>query len=129
MSMWKLVEGMIPLDELVPRIQSADVGIVPILFDDFTKYMLPVKLLEYVALKKPVICSRTKTIEAYFDDSMVQYFSPGSIDELTNSIYSLYKDAHRRAELSANADKFNQEYNWVSQKQTYYLLIDNLIKE
>ena len=122
-------KGMIPLDELVPKIQAADVGIVPILYDDFTKYMLPVKLLEYVALKKPVICSRTQTIEAYFDNSMVQYFSPGSINELADSIYTLYIDSDRRTELSINADRFNQEYNWASQKQTYYLLIDDLIKE
>lgn len=120
-------KGMIPLEELVPEIQRADVGIVPILFDDFTKYMLPVKLLEYIALKKPVICSRTETIQAYFDDSMVQYCSPGNIDELADSIYFLYKDADRRAELSANADKFNREYNWESQKQTYFQLIDSLV--
>ena len=122
-------KGMIPLDELVPKIQTADVGIVPILLDDFTKYMLPVKLLEYVALKKPVICSKTETINAYFDNSMVQYFSPGNIDELADGIYSLYKNVNRRVELVANSEKFNREYNWTSQKQTYYLLIDNLIAE
>ncbi len=121
-------KGMIPLDELVPRIHTADVGIVPILLDDFTKYMLPVKLLEYVALKKPVICSRTETIEAYFNNSMVQYFSPGNISELADSIYALYIDPGRRIELSTNADQFNRQYNWESQKQTYYLLIDDLIK-
>jgi glycosyltransferase involved in cell wall biosynthesis len=125
----EISKGMLPLEELVPKIQEADVGIVPILFDDFTKYMLPVKLLEYVALKKPVICSRTETIKAYFDDSMVQYFSPGNIDELADRIYFLYKNAHRRAELSANADKFNKKYNWASQKKTYYQIIDKLIKE
>jgi glycosyltransferase involved in cell wall biosynthesis len=125
----EISNGMIPLDELVPKIHTADVGIVPILLDDFTKYMLPVKLLEYVALKKPVICSKTGTIEAYFDDSMVQYCSPGNIDELADSIYSLYKNADRRAELSANADKFNREYNWISQKQTYYQVIDSLIEQ
>jgi glycosyltransferase involved in cell wall biosynthesis len=123
----QISKGMIPLEELVPKIQMADVGVVPILFDDFTKYMLPVKLLEYVALMKPVICSRTETIQSYFDDSMVQYFTPGSVDELAECIYSLYKDADRRNYLSANANKFNREYNWVSQKQTYYQLIDSLV--
>ena len=67
-------KGYVPLEELVPIILDADVGIVPILYDDFTRYMLPTKLLEYVALGKPVICSRTATIEAYFDDSMVAVF-------------------------------------------------------
>jgi glycosyltransferase involved in cell wall biosynthesis len=123
----EISKGMIPLDQLVPQIKIADVGIVPIYLDDFTKYMLPVKLLEYVALKKPVICSRTETILAYFDDSMVQYSSPGSVNELAESIYFLYSDDARRAELSANVDKFNNEYNWASQKRVYYSVIDNLI--
>ena len=122
-------KGMIPLDELVPKIHIADAGIVPILLDDFTKYMLPVKLLEYVALKKPVICSRTGTIQAYFTESMVQYFTPGNVNELADSIYSLYKEPSRRTELSENADKFNKEYNWETQKQIYYLVIDGLIKD
>ena len=125
----EISRGMIPIDEIVPKIQAADVGIAPMLLDDFTKYALPVKIFEFVALKKPVICSRTETIRAYFDDSIVQYFSPGNIDELANSIYYLYKNAHYRAELSANADKFNRKYNWASQKQAYYQIIDRLIKE
>jgi hypothetical protein len=29
--------------------------------------------------------------------------------------------------LSVNADKFNREYNWESQKQTYFQLIDRLV--
>lgn len=120
--------GMIPMEQLLPKIKQADVGIVPIYLDDFTKYMLPVKLLEYVALKKPVICSRTETIQAYFDESMVQYFSPGDIDELANCIYYLYNDNNRRSELIKNVDKFNTKYNWMSQKQIYYFIIDNLIE-
>jgi len=123
----QISKGMIPLEQLVPIIQRANVGIVPILLDEFTKYMLPVKLLEYIALKKPVICSRTETIQAYFDDSMVQYFSPGNVDEFASSIYSLYKDVSRRTEMSVNAEKFNREYNWECQKQKYYQLIDSLV--
>ena len=122
-------KGMVPLEKLVPIIQKADVGIVPILYDEFTKYMLPVKLLEYVALGKPVICSRTETIEAYFDDSMVQFTSPGDIPELVEAIRFLYENPQRRRELSTNADKFNRNYNWDKQKLAYYQLIDDLIKE
>ncbi len=120
--------GMLTLDELVPLIQKADIGIIPIIYDEFTKYMLPVKLLEYVALGKPVICSRTSTIEAYFNDSMVQYFSPSSIDGLAECILYLYRNIDRRKEIIANADKFNREYNWNKQKKVYFQLIDTLIE-
>lgn len=117
-------QGFVPIEELVPIILDADIGIVPILYDDFTRYMLPVKLLEYVALGKPVICSRTETIEAYFDDSMIQYFEPGNAAELAEHIRVLYQDPDKRGRLIANAGRFNREHNWEQQKQLYYQLMD-----
>jgi glycosyltransferase involved in cell wall biosynthesis len=125
----QISKGMVPLDELACQIKSADVGIVPILYDDFTKYMLPVKLLEYVAIGKAVICSRTETIESYFDDSMVQFFSPGSVTELAESILLLYRNPARRRDLIANSDKFNVIYSWEQQKLAYYALIDGLLEK
>jgi len=117
---------MIPMDELVPIILNADIGIVPILYDDFTKYMLPVKLLEYVALRIPVVSSRTETIEAYFDDSMVQYCEPGDVEDLAEKILDMYRNPDKRERLRTNADRFNRDYSWEQQKQRYYRLIDDL---
>jgi glycosyltransferase involved in cell wall biosynthesis len=120
-------EAWVPLEELVPIIIEADVGIVPILYDEFTKYMLPTKLLEYTALGIPVICSRTKTIEVYFNNSMVQFSSPGSVAELAKNILFLYQNPDRRRELATNVNKFNVVYNWEKQKLSYYQLIDSLL--
>ncbi len=125
----KFSKGYVPLEELVPIIREADVGIVPILYDDFTRYMLPTKLLEYVALGKPVICSRTATIEAYFDDSMVEYSTPGDAAELAEHIRVLYRNLDKREQLRTNADRFNREYNWERQKRLYYELVDSLIRK
>ncbi len=124
----KFSNRFVPIEQLVPIILDADVGIVPILYDEFTKYMLPVKLLEYVALGKPVICSRTETIQAYFDDSMVLFFTPGNVTDLTEKILLLYKQPQIREQLIKNSDRFNHEYNWQQQKQLYYQLVDGLIK-
>jgi len=121
--------GMLPLEKLVPIIQGADVGIVPILYDEFTKYMLPVKLLEYVAMGKPVICSRTETIEAYFNEAMIQFASPGNVSELAGAIRELYEHPEKRKLLSTAASQFSREYNWEIQKQTYYQLIDSLVNK
>jgi glycosyltransferase involved in cell wall biosynthesis len=119
--------GVVLIEELIPIIQEADIGIVPILYDDFTKYMLPVKLLEYVALGKPVICSRTETIETYFDDSMVLFTSPGSVSDLAQAIRFLYEHPERRLDLITKSNKFKQMYNWEKQKLIYYSLIDSLV--
>jgi glycosyltransferase involved in cell wall biosynthesis len=119
-------EGYIPMKKLVPIILEADVGMVPILYDEFTKFMLPVKLLEYVTLGLPVIVSRTETIEAYFDDTMVQYCQPGNADDWAEKIIFLYKNPAYRLELSKNSQKFSKNYEWDFQKQSYYALIDGL---
>lgn len=113
--------------DLVPLIRKGDVGIVPILDDEFTKHTLPTKLLEYVSLGMPVICSRIETVEKYFDDSMVQYFSAGSVTDLAEKITYLYQNPDRRAELVTNANEFNLIYNWENQKKSYYQLIDGLV--
>ncbi len=119
-------QRLVPIEQLLPTLLEADVGIVPILNDEFTRYMLPVKLLEYVALNKLVICARTKTIETYFDDSTIQYFEAGNAADLAGKIRLLYRDPSLRARLRANTDRFNREHSWGHQKQVYYRLIDSL---
>jgi glycosyltransferase involved in cell wall biosynthesis len=121
-----LSKKMIPMDELCRKICNSDLGIIPILNDSFTQYMLPTKLMEYVALGVPAITTRTKTIEAYFDDSMVQFFQAGSVDSLSHCINDLFINSAKRAAMVKNANKFNEKYNWNVQKKNYYELIDSL---
>jgi glycosyltransferase involved in cell wall biosynthesis len=123
-----IIQDWMLQEEFIPIILDSDVGIVPLKDDVFTKHALPVKLLEYVALGKPVICSRTEAIQAYFDDSMIQYFTPGSIAELAENIYHLYKNPEMREQLMRNADRFNRDYSWEKQKQLYFRTVDELIK-
>lgn len=123
-----IMRGMVPMEQLVGEIEDASIGVVPLLDDEFTRYMLPVKLLEYVALNIPVICSRTVTIQAYFDESMVQFTPAGNVSALAANIEFLYNNPGRMEELRANASRFNFEYSWEKQKQTYFELIDRLLQ-
>jgi glycosyltransferase involved in cell wall biosynthesis len=119
-------EGWVRIDELLPVIRQADAGVVPILYDRFTRIMLPGKLLEYAAVGIPAICSRTETIEAYFDDSMVCYFRPGDVDDLAAKMRELYFHPEQRARLAAGAQRFFQQHPWDAQVQRYTQLIDRL---
>ena len=115
---------LLPLDQLPDLIRSADVGLVPYRRDVFTDGIVPTKLMEYAALGMPAIAARTTAIETYFEDTMVEFFAPGDIDDLARCILGLYSDPERLAELARGADRFNQRYNWAELADEYVTLVD-----
>lgn len=116
----------VPMSELPDLIRSADLGIVPYRRDLFTDGILPTKLMEYVALGIPAVAARTPAISAYFDESMVQFFTPGDASDLARCILALHADRSRLAALACNADRFNQNYNWATVGAAYVDLVERL---
>jgi glycosyltransferase involved in cell wall biosynthesis len=123
----QLEQGLRPIEEVIPDLESATVGVVPIVDDPFTKYMLPVKLLEYVALGMPVIASSTSTIRAYFSESMLAFTQPGDAKALADQMVELYRSPERRHRLTTEADIFTAEHNWPREKTRYYQLVDSMV--
>jgi glycosyltransferase involved in cell wall biosynthesis len=124
----RLEQGLRPIEDVIPQLERASAGVVPIVDDPFTKYMLPVKLLEYVALGLPVIASSTPTIRAYFSDEMLAFSAPGDAEELATRILELHNDPSRRAQLATAADGFTSKHNWPREKTRYYQLIDSMVR-
>lgn len=122
------MSGIIPAEKLPPVIAAADLAVVPYRNDIFTKELLPTKLMEYAALGVPAVVSRTPAIAAYFDETMVQFFTPGEVNELAASILDLYRHPARLAALAVNIQKFNQRYSWANQGPEYVQLVQRLAK-
>jgi len=116
----------VPAEQLPPLIAAADVGIVPYRNDVFTDSLLPTKLMEYAAMGLPSIVARTSAIAAYFDETMVQFFTPGDVEDLARCILALYSDRKRLAQLAQGAEKFNQCYNWTKFGAEYVALVERL---
>lgn len=115
-----------PVSELPKLIGAADVGLVPYRRDVFTDGILPTKLMEYTALGVPSIAARTRAIEAYFDDSMVEFFTAGDVEDLAAAIRRLARDRGRLEMLSQQSDNFNRRHNWTVQGASYVALIERL---
>ena len=120
--------GFLPAENLPSIILTADAGIVPYRNDSFTDGLVPTKLMEYAALGLPSIAARTTAIEAYFKDTMVEFFEPGDVDDLTRCIQILYENPERLAELASGSEKFNQQYNWTKIGTEYVALVGRLSK-
>jgi len=113
-------------EELPGIIRTADLGIVPYRNDVFTDGLLPTKLMEYAALGVPAIAARTTAIQAYFGDTMAEFFEPGNVDDLARCIRMLYNNPARLRELAQGCEKFNQRYNWAKVGAEYVALIERL---
>ena len=124
----EIQRGLRPIEQLKPFFDRASAGIVPIVDNAFTCYMLPVKLLEYVALGIPVISSSTPTIRAYFDERMVSFFHAGDEDDLAARIIELRADAELRSRLVDQAGRFLQQHSWERERDRYCDVVESLAK-
>jgi glycosyltransferase involved in cell wall biosynthesis len=118
-----------PIAALPQLIRQADIGITPYRRDIFTDGCLPTKLMEYMALGMTAIAARTPVITDYFDDTLVEFFTPEDVDDLVEHIEALHTNSTRLNELAANTAKFNQRYNWASQAARYTELVDSLAQK
>jgi len=111
-------KGFLPRKKLFEEIRKCDVGIVPIEKDNFTQYILPNKLFEFVEIGIPVISSSLKTIKMYFRDTIL-YFSPGEANDLAKKIILLYKNYSIATEYSVKAKQRMSTYTWNIEKEKY----------
>ena len=117
----------VPIHQLPARFSTAAVGLVPNHATSATQLMLPVKLLEFATLGIPAIAARLRTIQHYFDDDAVRYFSPGDSRDLAQAIDDLYHNPRRRSALSRRAALEVSKLSWAWQSQRYFEAVDSLL--
>jgi glycosyltransferase involved in cell wall biosynthesis len=119
----------VPVHELPRLLAGVDVGLVPNRASNATHLMLPVKLLDYMALGIPTIAARLRTIEHYFSEHEVRFFEPGDTAALAAAIEELHRDRARRVELAHNARRAMERIGWPAQRAEYYRAIDSLLQK
>ncbi|GAJ18252.1 unnamed protein product, partial [marine sediment metagenome] len=111
------------VEDLPYLLKDKDLGIIGNRNLPVAKYLLPVKMLEYMASGIPVITPRLENISYYFNESMVCFYKPGNIDDLANKIVYLYSHPEARGKIKESAYEFIQKNNWQVEERKYYSLI------
>lgn len=118
----------VPVEQIPALIEQAHIGIVPCKKDVFVdKVMLPVRLLEYVAMNVPTIISRVGTVESHFTDDEVAYYPHDDPQALAEQIITLYQNPEKCQTLVEKAKLAFQKHTWEKQKENYYRVIDTLL--
>jgi glycosyltransferase involved in cell wall biosynthesis len=113
-----------PVEQIPEIVSGMDLGIIGnrrnLACD---RYMLPVKLLEYVYLGVPVVAPRLGVIVRYFDDTMVRYYEPENVEQMADSIVALFHDKKERERLARMASMFYEKHNSKAQADRYLDLL------
>lgn len=120
-------ETTVPHDELIQKVRDMDLVVVPNRRNVATDLMLPVKMLEGMALGIPVVAPRLRTIEHYFTADQVFYFEPEDVQSLAEAILNACQSRDGRKQKVENASRFFDKYSWSSQKQDLFNLYRELM--
>ena len=105
-------------DQLKERIARCDVCVVPFKDVPDLAQTYPIKVLEYMAVAKPVIVSKIGGMAELIDDGETGlYFRAGDPADLAAKILSIKSDPERAARLGANARRASLGFDYAVKGQ------------
>jgi glycosyltransferase involved in cell wall biosynthesis len=120
--------GFVPIEQVAELLASVDVGVVPKRNDSFGGEAFSTKIMEFMAMGVPVIASRTRIDQYYFNPDVIQFFEPGSAQDLAEQVYKLASNPGLRQRLRTQAASFVSCNSWDVKKHEYLDLVDRLVR-
>lgn len=120
------IKDPMPIDQIAEVMANADLGVIPKKNDPFGGEAFSTKTLEFMSLGIPIILSKTKIDQYYFNDSVVKFFIPDNVDDLVECMLTMIENRELREALRDNALRFVEEYRWSKRKKEYFDLVDSL---
>ncbi len=119
--------GFVPIDELVAGIANADAGVVAMKRDAFRDLTHCNKMFDLITMRRPVLCSRTASVMAYFPNRALKFFDADDDRDLARAIEELYRHPEQSDQLVHHAAATNEPYRWPFQRQHYLATIEALV--
>ena len=106
------------LEEIVPEIDSCDLGIIPNHRNAFTDINTPTRVFEYLAMGKPLIAPSTQGIRDYFNNESLLFFEAGNSDDLARQIEYAYFHPREVMEIARRGEEVYREHTWERERET-----------
>lgn len=115
------IHGMIPFVDMIKMLAKSDIGIVPVLKNPYSDLVHTNKMFELIAMRKPVVITRTRAVEGFFgsDDSCLKYFESGNERDLARCVLELYQDPRKREIMIRNSYEKFESVRWETMQEEY----------
>jgi glycosyltransferase involved in cell wall biosynthesis len=87
------------------------------------------KMFDFISMRVPAVVSRTRSVQAYFDEDCFEFFESGDASDMARAIRKLWHEPARRAQLVEHATSVNEAYKWPRQQEIYRATVAAVIGE
>lgn len=111
-----LLTGTIPYNKIPEYIACMDVCIIPFKYDAISRNAVPLKLFEYMACEKPIICNK---LDAVITEIGGNIFYASNSKEYASKILELYNNSGLRKEMGYKGRKIvidKYEWNYIASR-------------
>jgi glycosyltransferase involved in cell wall biosynthesis len=119
----------VPIDQLVDALARADAGLVAMKRDAFRDLVLSNKMYEFITMRRPILMSRTRAVEEYFDAKCFAWFESDDPADLARAIRRLHDEPQWAQELVEHASRGNERYRWVHHRDHYLEIVRRILSE
>ncbi|MBI2776428.1 MAG: glycosyltransferase [Chloroflexi bacterium] len=121
--------GRIPIEDVPAAVAAADVGLAPTRRDPFTDSSLSTKILEYAAMRRPVVATRLPLVAATFPAGTVATYAPGDVEDFAARILEFVDDAPARDRAVAGTAALVAGMAWEHDAPAYLALLEGLARD
>jgi glycosyltransferase involved in cell wall biosynthesis len=119
----ELSRRFLPQREVIARIASASVGVIPNLPTPLNRFALSTKLFEFVALGVPVVAAGLPTMREYFSDRELLFFEAGDAAALAAALLEVARDPQAAERRALAARRRYDAYRWPIYGRRYLELL------
>jgi glycosyltransferase involved in cell wall biosynthesis len=122
-----LFTGPVPHTDVPGYLDLVDIAVQP----SANEYCSPMKILEYMALGKPIVAPRQENIvELLRDGEEAQFFTPGDASSLAEALIELVRDRQKSFGLGRRAKAAIElrGYLWTSNAQRVIAMVSTVAK-
>lgn len=116
----------VPTTELLEKLGKCDLGLVPKRADGFGNEAASTKISEFMAVGMPVVASRTRIEQCFFDDSVIRYFRAEDEADLAAAVVAVHHDSGLRDRLITAGLRYTNKNSWQTKIGEYLTVVDEL---